>query len=68
MKREWIAVHSIRMSGTELFHRRPVQCNHNAVCHDARLIDCFYQGYNTLPLFHIGYYVKCQNSFITIFK
>jgi hypothetical protein len=40
-------VHSIRMSRTELLDRRPVQCNHNVDCHDATLIDCFYQGYIT---------------------
>jgi hypothetical protein len=48
VKRGWTVdiIHSIRMSGTELLHRRPVQCNHSVVSHDARLIDCFYQGYN----------------------
>ena len=48
MKRGWIVgiVHSTRMSGTELLPHRPVQRNHSVVSHDARLTDCFYQGYN----------------------
>jgi len=49
MKLGWTVgiFHSIRMSGTELLHRRTVQCNQSVVSHDARLIDCFYQGYNS---------------------
>jgi len=49
MKLGWTVgiFHSIRMSGTELLHRSTVQCNHSVVSHDARLIDCFYQGYNS---------------------
>jgi hypothetical protein len=35
------------MSRAEILQRGPVRCNHNAVCHDAMLIDCFYQGYQT---------------------